>query len=96
MVHVSAASVWEITTKFRLGKLPPTAAAVAGDVSAQIVRERFVALPVTVAHVQLAGSLLGPHKDPFARMLIAQALLEGLTLVSNEAPFDRYGVKRLW
>ena len=94
-VHVSAASAWEITTKHRLGKLPG-AALVAADVAAQIAAEGFVALPVTVAHAQQAGALAGAHKDPFDRMLIAQALLEGMALVSNEAVFDPFGVQRLW
>jgi PIN domain nuclease of toxin-antitoxin system len=44
----------------------------------------------------VAGALPGPHRDPFDRMLIAQAMLEALVLVSNEQPFDAYGVARLW
>lgn len=94
-VFVSAASAWEITTKYRLGKLPGMAV-VAADVAAQIAVEGFVELAVTVAHGQRAGALQGPHKDPFDRMLIAQALLEDMTLVSNEAVFDAFGVRRVW
>lgn len=94
-VYISAASAWEVATKHRLGKLPGVAR-IAGSVAAAIAEETFHQLPVTVAHGQLAGSLPGPHEDPFDRMLIAQALLEDLTLVSNEALFDRYGVTRLW
>lgn len=94
-VFVSAASAWEITTKFRLGKLPE-AVAVAEDVLAVIESQRFTALPISVRHAQLAGSLAGTHSDPFDRMLMAQALLEDLTLASNERAFDAYGVKRLW
>ncbi|HYD05324.1 MAG TPA: type II toxin-antitoxin system VapC family toxin [Reyranella sp.] len=94
-VLVSAASAWEITTKYRLGKLPE-AALVARDVLAAIESQRFVALPVSVKHAQLAGSLAGPHADPFDRMLMAQAMLDELTLVSNERRFDAYGLKRLW
>lgn len=82
-------------TKHRLGKLPGVAR-IARNVASAIADEAFHELPVTVAHGQLAGSLPGPHKDPFDRMLIAQALLDDLTLVSNEALFDRYGVTRLW
>ena len=93
--YVSAASAWEICTKFRLGKLDK-AADVARDVSACLDAEGFVGLPVTVHHGARAGSLVGPHKDPFDRMLIAQALAEDLTLVSREPLFDRYGVQRLW
>lgn len=92
---VSAASAWEITTKFRIGKLPD-AAVVARDVAAAIASEGFTELSISVGHTQSAGDLGGRHRDPFDRMLIAQALAEGLTLVSNERAFDAYGVKRLW
>jgi PIN domain nuclease of toxin-antitoxin system len=53
-------------------------------------------LPITMAHAVQAGLLAIPHKDPFDRMLIAQAQLEGLSLVSNERIFDRFGVIRIW
>ena len=92
---VSAASAWEITTKFRIGKLDD-AAVVARDVAAAVAAEGFAELAISVAHAQSAGDLGGRHRDPFDRMLIAQALAEGLTLVSNERAFDAYGVKRLW
>lgn len=94
-VYVSAASAWEITTKHRLGKLPG-ASVVAADVAATIVDQSFVALPVSIRHGQTAGALPGPHRDPFDRMLIAQALLDMLTLVTNEQDFEFYGVSRLW
>jgi PIN domain nuclease of toxin-antitoxin system len=94
-VFVSAASAWEITTKYRLGKLPG-AACFAADIGAAIGGEGFVALPVNLLHGQKAGALPGSHKDPFDRMLIAQAMIGNLTLVSNEKVFDGFGVKRLW
>jgi PIN domain nuclease of toxin-antitoxin system len=94
-VLVSAASAWEITTKYRIGKLPE-AHALAADVAGAIASQGFVGLPITVLHGQAAGSLPGPHRDPFDRMLIAQATLGDLVLVSNELAFDRYGVRRLW
>jgi PIN domain nuclease of toxin-antitoxin system len=94
-VVVSAASAWEIATKVRLGKLN-LAARIVEYFSAHLVNERFVALSVTIAHGVRAGSLPGPHKDPFDRILIAQALEEQMTLVSNEKIFDGYGVTRLW
>ncbi|MBM3908965.1 MAG: type II toxin-antitoxin system VapC family toxin [Gemmatimonadetes bacterium] len=94
-VLVSAASAWEITTKARLGKLPG-AVEVAGDVSACLRSQRFDALDITMAHAQRAGSLPGAHRDPFDRMLIAQAQAENLPLVSNDEIFDRYGVVRIW
>jgi PIN domain nuclease of toxin-antitoxin system len=94
-VHVSAASAWEIATKVRLGKLPG-AERVATNLGAYLARQGFQELPVTVVHGQRAGALPGTHKDPFDRMLIAQAQAENLALVSNETVFDRYGVSRLW
>ncbi|OGQ16997.1 MAG: twitching motility protein PilT [Deltaproteobacteria bacterium RBG_16_71_12] len=94
-VHVSAASAWEISTKFRLGKLPGVAAIV-DDLAAVLASQAFQSMPITVPHAQAAGLLAGQHRDPFDRMLIAQAQAEQMTLVSNEALFDRYGVRRLW
>lgn len=94
-IHVSAASAWEITAKHRLGKLVE-AGTLAGDVEGWVRRERFVPLAVTMAHAEHAGRMFGSHKDPFDRMLIAQALLDNLVLVSNETAFDRFGVARIW
>ena len=94
-IYVSAASAWEIATKHRLGKLP-SASALATNIQEFIERAGFRPLPITVAHAQLAGGMEGAHKDPFDRMLIAQALLENLQLVSNETAFDGFGVSRLW
>jgi PIN domain nuclease of toxin-antitoxin system len=95
VILVSAASAWEIATKHRLGRLPG-AAAIAPDIASIIAGHGFDPLPVTVAHGQHAGALPGPYRDPFDRMLIAQALTEGCALASNETVFDRYGVSRLW
>ena len=94
-VYVSAASTWEIATKHRIGKLPGVAA-IAGDLEAAIHYHGFRGLPVTLRHGQEAGALPGPHRDPFDRMLIAQAIGEGMVLVSNEHLFDDYAVGRLW
>jgi PIN domain nuclease of toxin-antitoxin system len=94
-IFVSAASAWEISTKHRLGKLP-NAAVVASDIDGLIADQGFQGLAIQLAHGQAAGALPGPHRDPFDRMLIAQAVLENLVLVSNESVFDAYAVKRLW
>ena len=91
---VNAASAWEITTKYRLGKLP-NAGAGGLDVAGAIASQGFDELVVTVDDAARAGSLPGPHRDPFDRMLIAQALLGNLVLVSNEPLFNQYGVRRL-
>ena len=95
LVMVSAASAWEITTKHRLGKLPG-AADVARDVAGCVLAQGFQELPITLRDAERAGRLPGPHRDPFDRMLVAQALRADVELVSNETVFDGYGVRRLW
>ncbi len=95
VVLVSAASAWEITTKFRLGKLPE-AALLAQDLERIVLAQNFEPLAISFRHGQLAGSLQGAHKDPFDRMLIAQALSDNLKLASNDGAFDSFGVTRLW
>lgn len=92
--YVSAASAWEIATKARLGKLvwPPAA----GTVHAYAMAQGFSALPISLEHAERAGQFRIDHRDPFDRMLIAQALAEDLLLVSNEEVFERAGVRRYW
>lgn len=94
-VFDSAASAWEVATKHRIGKLPG-AGPLAVDILREIRRQGFVALPISVEHGQAAGSLPGHHRDPFDRMLIAQARDERLALVSIERVFDDYGIERVW
>ena len=94
-IFISAASAWEIATKHRIGKLSGVAAIVA-DLDRAIVDQGFISLPISLRHGQVAGALPGPCRDPFDRMLIALAMLENRVLVSNEQPFDAYGVGRLW
>ncbi len=92
---VSAVSAMEVTTKHRLGKLPQ-AEALALAFEQSIELHGFEGLPITLRHAEVAGRLPVAHKDPFDRLLIAQAVLEDLVLVSNEAPFDAFGVARFW
>jgi PIN domain nuclease of toxin-antitoxin system len=94
-VFISAVTAWELSIKFALGKLP-TARALVADFDAIVAREGFRELMITVMHGRNAGVLPMFHKDPFDRMLIAQAMAERLVLVSNEVIFDAYGVARLW
>ncbi len=94
-VLVSAASAWEIATKFRIGKLPDCGA-VALDVAGHIAKQDFSALAVSVADAESAGRLSGPHRDPFDRMLAAQALARDLPIVSVDPVFAHFGVRRLW
>ena len=92
---VSAASAWEIATKFRLGRLPAVAGLVQ-DFVAELMRVRIEVLAISADHAIRAGSLSGPHRDPFDRMLIAQSQMEGLVLVSNDTALDGYDVRRIW
>ena len=95
VILVSAASAWEVATKHRLGKLLG-ADEIAPDIAGAIADQDFEELPITVADAARAGALPGHHRDPFDRMLIAQAQARNLVLISNEPLFDRYGVRRLW
>ena len=94
-VFVSAATAWEIATKQRLGKLTGVDV-LAFSIPEYIASQRFEQLPVTVEDGVRAGALSGPHRDPFDRMLVAQALGSDLVFVSVESVFDEYGVRRLW
>lgn len=94
-VAVSAASAMEVATRFRLGKLP-NAALLAQAFEATIADQGFAELAITVRHARAAGELNIAHKDPFDRLLIAQAHAEDMTLVSNETLFDGFAVKRIW
>ena len=94
-IIVSAASAWEIATKHRLGRLPE-AEPIARDIAVCIAEEGFEALAIGVADAERAGRLPGVHRDPFDRILVAQALRHDLSIVSIDTTLDRYGVNRLW
>jgi len=91
LVWISAASAWEVAIKQRLGKLR------IGESFASMVEDsEFDGLPITLGHAERAGLLPDHHADPFDRMLIAQALVEGATLVTHDRQFGRYDVPILW
>jgi len=85
----------EVTTKYRLGKLPE-AADLATAFRRTIIAADYTPLAISTDHAVLAGSLDIPSGDPFDRFLIAQARIEGVPIVSNEKLFDRFGVERIW
>ncbi len=89
-IWVSAASTWEISIKKSIGKLRAP-----DDMESIIESEGFLPLPISLFHGQQAGSLPHYHKDPFDRMLIAQAQAEGLTLVTKDSQFPQYGIRLL-
>lgn len=92
---VSAVSGYEICLKHALGKWPDVAS-LAADFERELVLADCVVLPVALAHALTAGKLDLRHRDPFDRLLIAQALVERVPIVSNEAMFDGFGVERVW
>ena len=89
-VMVSAASAWEISIKQAVGKLTGP-----DDLAGELVANAFTPLPVTVEHALAAGALPPHLADPFDRMLVAQARLEGLTLVTRDRRLASYGVAQL-
>lgn len=94
-ILVSSASGWEIATKHRLGKLPHAGEAVE-NLPALLRLARMGVLPITLEHALAAGRLPGPHRDPFDRMLIAQARIEDLFIVTSDPAFKQYPVPIVW
>jgi len=94
-VFVSSVCGWEISIKHHLGKLPHVDNLVK-NLPLYVRRERFEILPISLEHAIAAGALDGKHRDPFDRMLIAQARTEKLTLISNDKIFKKYKVPLCW
>jgi PIN domain nuclease of toxin-antitoxin system len=92
---VSIATCWEIAIKAGLGKLDlgePSRS----FLSREITRNNFELLPVSLDHATTVEGLMMHHRDPFDRLLVAQSMVENLSVVSTDAVFDKYGVSRLW
>lgn len=94
-LHVSSASAWELSIKHALGKLAG-AEGVLEDFSRHLTELQAGVLVITPEHALAAGALPPRHRDPFARMLVAQAQAEDLTLVSSDRAFNGYDVTVLW
>lgn len=91
-MFVSPASTWEIAIKASLGKID----ADLDEVIAVSLETGFLELPIRMTHTGRVRDLIPLHRDPFDRLLLAQALEEGLTLVSNDPVFKTYEVPLLW
>lgn len=89
---VSAASYWEIAIKSRLGKLN----LVMEELDAELSLNRIGWLPIERQHCRLSSELPLHHRDPFDRLLIAQALSENLQVITGDASFAAYGVSCIW
>jgi PIN domain nuclease of toxin-antitoxin system len=86
-VYVSAATAWEVAIKIGLGRLRPTR-----TVEQATMESGFLELPVTFRHAERVAVLPAHHRDPFGRLLVAQAEVEDLTLVTRDPVFGRYPV----
>jgi PIN domain nuclease of toxin-antitoxin system len=94
-VYVSIGSAWEFAIKVGLGKWPLAAKLIA-DFATEMADEAFAILPITIQHVRSAGLLVNPHRDPFDRLLVAQARAEGLTLLTADAKLATFSVPVIW
>ena len=90
MVFVSVATIWEIRIKHALGKLK-----IPVNFRNVLEQQAFEMLSITADHAHLIGELPAHHRDPFDRMLIAQALFEGFTLITRHSRFKRYKVSTI-
>lgn len=90
-VVISAVSVWEVAIKRRLGKLDAP-----GDLLAQLEGAGVELLPITASHADRVSDLSDHHRDPFDRLLVAQALVEGMALATADASLRPYGIELVW
>ena len=94
-IYISSTSFWEISTKYRIGKLPDLDGVI--EQLLPIVRkEGFQQLSITSEHAFEAGQLDNKHRDPFDRMLAAQAMQEGLSLITKDSAFKTFDVLVQW
>jgi PIN domain nuclease of toxin-antitoxin system len=93
--YVSAITAWEFITKFRSGK-EPGFRDIAADVSGAVAAQGLTELAITMRHAEVAASLPIHHKDPMDRLLIAQAIVEDMTIVTADGIFANYAAKIMW
>lgn len=91
LAYVSAASAWEVAIKAAIGKIE-----LPGPFQEAVAESGFSELEISFAHAAAAGELPPHHSDPFDRMLVAQAKVEGLTVVTHDQRFQPYGAEVLW
>lgn len=94
-IHASAATGWELATKVRIGKWE-TARVLLRDLPARLAREHISVLAVGLEAALLAGEFDHPHRDPFDRMIAAQAIVENMKVVSSDSVFDDLTKRRVW
>ena len=94
-IFVSSASAWEIATKHRLSRLE-SAAVLLEDMPGCLRRAGFMELPIALSHATRAGSFPHAHRDPFDRMLAAQAIVDGHQLVTRDPALAQFGPRTVW
>jgi PIN domain nuclease of toxin-antitoxin system len=92
---LSAATLWEISIKFGLGRLP-LSLPYRQWMDTAITDMGLAVLPITLDHTERQATLAWHHRDPFDRLLVAQAHVEGVPLVSADSALDQYGIARIW
>ncbi len=95
IVQVSAASAWEIATKARLGKLPEAEALERAFLEA-VTGAGYAMLAIDAATALRAGRIVSEHRDPFDRMIAAQALDGDMPVISGDTKLDMFGLRRIW
>jgi len=93
--YISVITIWEIVTKFRSGK-EPGFGGIAADVAGAIAAQGFTELPITSSHAEISANLPYHHRDPMDRFLIAQAIVEDMTIVTPDGNFGSYSAVLLW
>ncbi len=95
-ILLSAASSWEIAIENALGRLEVPGGDVEVVIASEIVDQGFIALPIEHAHAWRVASLPPHHRDPFDRILVAQALVEGVPILTSDSALARYEVETVW
>ena len=95
ILFLSIASIWEISVKVGIQKLK-LPLPLDDFLKNNLLQLKITLLPIRFSHAVASGLLPYHHRDPFDRLIIAQALSEQLPIVSSDANFDRYGIKRIW
>lgn len=93
--YISAITIWEIVTKFRSGK-EPGFGGIAADVAGAVAAQGFTELAITSHHAEASANLPYHHRDPMDRFLIAQAIVEDMTIITADRIFESYRAKLLW
>lgn len=94
-IFLSASSAWEISTKHRIGKYPE-GARVISQWDERLAIDGFVELPISCNHALRAGGLPGKHRDPFDRIIAAQAIAESLSVATPDVAIENLGADRIW